>query len=440
MVDAAPLTLMSADIVLIQNGIQHFHELWGSTAEVAIACWLLYVKIGLAFLVPIIVLVGSSLLLGVALVFLGKRQDAWMSKVQSRVGITSGILTNMKSFKMLGVARYIGNLVHQFRVDEGRAGNRFRLFQLLTLALTPPAMVAPITFAFTPKDLSTAETFGALSYIILLTGPLDYLIQSLPEAINAVVSLRRIQDFLATDPGKTSESSLENSARIDDAAGSSGSIQLSDIRPTDRFSQTLLRIQNGTFGWVAEKPVLKNISLSVRSNSLTIITDPMASGKSTLCSALIGQIPVGAGSVESAVGGAPIGYCAPHPFLWNGTIRENIIGYSLFDEKKYNEVLDATMLSVDILSLPLGSDSKVGNNGLSLSGGQRRRVALARVLYADTTLFVLDDVLAGLDAEPRIKYSNESLAAMVWFARRKPPLCCALILFVICQKLTMSLF
>ena len=398
--EAAPLTLMSTDVANVQNGLRQVHELWGNTAEVAVGCWLLYEKIGPAFIAPLVVVLVCIFPLGLVLSFLGSRQEQWMSKVQSRIGKTASVLSNMKSFKMLGVSQRIGKLMDKSRLDEIRAGNRFRVFQLLTfvIAQTPLAIAAPITFAFTSKNLSTSDLFGALSYIILLASPLDTLIQGLPDALTGMVSLRRIQAFLAGE-AEHSVPSSPYTTPTPEALGSSDPILLTNMRPVNPSSSSIFTVQHGTFGWDKEQPVLKEISLSIKPRSLTIITGPVASGKSTLCSAMINEVPFSTGSIESSIAGIPVGYCAPKPFLWNGTIQENIIGFSSWDEDKYNAVLQATMLSVDISSLPLGSDTKVGNSGTSLSGGQRQRVSLARALYSGTEVFILDDVLSGLDSK-----------------------------------------
>ncbi|KAH8195838.1 hypothetical protein TruAng_009991 [Truncatella angustata] len=402
--EAASLTLMSTDVANVQGGLRQIHELWGNTAEVAIGCWLLYRSIGAAFVAPLVVVLVCLFPLALVLVLLGKRQDQWMSKVQSRVGKTSNILSSMRGFKMLGVAEHVGNLLHNSRSDEVHAGNRFRVFQLLTfiIAQTPLAVAAPITFAFTNSDLDTTELFGALSYIILLASPLDTLIQSLPDVVTGMVSLRRIQAFL----NNSSERSIPHSpcatptatATTTEAEETPGSISLPEFKPSKRFSESIFTVRNGTFGWDKE-PVLKNISLSISTSSLTIIAGPVASGKSTLCSAMLSEVPFSSGSVESALIDIPVGYCASTPFLWNGTIRENIIGFSNFDADKYNAVLHATMLNADISSLAQGSDTKVGNNGTSISGGQRQRVSLARALYSGADAFIFDDVLSGLDSK-----------------------------------------
>jgi ABC-type multidrug transport system ATPase subunit len=93
--------------------------------------------------------------------------------------------------------------------------------------------------------------------------------------------------------------------------------------------------------------------------------------------------------------------------LPNGSIRDNIIGFSPFDPVRYAEVITATALTVDLGLLPQGDDTNVGSDGITLSGGQKQRIALARALYVDAKLVVLDDVFSGLDANTEGQISRQ---------------------------------
>jgi ATP-binding cassette subfamily C (CFTR/MRP) protein 1 len=93
-------------------------------------------------------------------------------------------------------------------------------------------------------------------------------------------------------------------------------------------------------------------------------------------------------------------YCSQSPWLQSGTIRAAIIGNvddKLVDEAWYHTVLETCALTYDISKFRLGDQTLIGSRGITLSGGQKHRVALARALYARPDVFVLDDVLSALD-------------------------------------------
>ncbi|KAK1838113.1 ABC multidrug transporter [Colletotrichum chrysophilum] len=143
--------------------------------------------------------------------------------------------------------------------------------------------------------------------------------------------------------------------------------------------------------------VLQELNVTIPSSKFTIIMGPVASGKSTFCKALVGDVPFSTGSIAITRRKAAIGYCPQPPYLSNGTIKTNIIGYSEFEQERYDEVLGACNSLNDILFLPLGDDTVVSSNGIALSRGQRQRIALARALYSDCDLLILDDVFNGLN-------------------------------------------
>lgn len=94
-----------------------------------------------------------------------------------------------------------------------------------------------------------------------------------------------------------------------------------------------------------------------------------------------------------------VAYCDQSTFLSNGSAKENIVGFSPLNPARYMEVIDATALSQDFLTLPQGEATNIGSAGVTLSGGQKQRVALARALYLHADLFIFDDVFSGLDAK-----------------------------------------
>ena len=132
-------------------------------------------------------------------------------------------------------------------------------------------------------------------------------------------------------------------------------------------------IRNGTFGWSSsDGSVLRDISLSIRISQLSMIIGPVACGKSTLLKALLGETPSSQGFVY--VSTTEVAFCDQTPWLINGSVQRNILGFSNFDGPYYNAVVHACGLEEDLAAFPMGDQSLVGSKGITLSGGQKQRL------------------------------------------------------------------
>ena len=388
--DSAALTLMSTDVERVRLGFMNLHEFWANTVEVALASWLLQRQLGVAFLAPLVIVAlcvtASSFLARYA----GPRQKAWMEKIEKRVGLTANVIGNMKHLKISGLTAPIEEAIQGMRVDELKVGARFRFVQILAvvIAFTPLTLSPVMTFAVTSKNLDVTTIFVSLSYLILLSDPLTMIFQSVPPLLAALTCLDRIQAFVEKEPREDfRESDGESPSEKSGIAGAS------------RASEEAIKIYGGSFGWTDGKFNVQNIDVTIPASKLTLLVGPIASGKSTLCKALLGETPLAAGRVVLGSNHRRIGYCDQTPFLSNATIRENIIGFSGWDQKRYNDVIEATMLVKDIALFPHGDLTNVGSNGITISGGQKQRVSIARALYLESDLLIFDDILSGLDVD-----------------------------------------
>ncbi|KAI0011479.1 ATPase-like protein [Xylariaceae sp. FL0662B] len=395
--DAAALTLMSTDIERIRLGILNLHEFWANSIEVGLASWLLYRQVGAAFAAPLVVVLccvfGGAFLNK----FTGRRTKAWMDKVQQRVRLTANVISNMKHLKLSGLTTPVRHLIQAMRVDELETASRYRRIHIsvVTLGIAPTALCPVFLFALTSRTLDVTTIFTSLSYILLIADPLSYLFMNSPALLSAIACLTRIQAYLEQDPRIDYRISKAKSSRISTEGASSSS---DDLDPGSHAAA--ITITDGNFGWNDEGNfVLKDINLKIPYNKLTIVVGPVASGKTTLCKALLGEIPVfqGAISMESRRVSRRVAYCDQVSFLWSASIRKNIIGFAPFNQARYKEVIDAAMLGADITNFPKGDETEVGSDGIKLSGGQKQRVSIARALYLDTDFLIFDDVLSGLD-------------------------------------------
>lgn len=407
--DGAPVTLMSTDVERVCTGLRFGHETWASLIEVAIACWLLHGELGNAFLAPLVVVLlsfGASFFISK---LSGKYQKVWMQYIQARVGLTSSFLSNLKQLRIGGLSGLVAETVQQKRVEELSKGGNFRTIIAFTAALSQaPGIVSPVVafaFAFGPlgNPAATTTAFTSLSYIMLLAAPLQWLLQSIPQITASLACLDRIRDYLNAPSWQDSrESAAKEESAVQVLSEPEAVSEKQDdsliVRSFSTEDRPAIQILDGTFAWKEqENPVLRNINIIVPRSSITLVTGPMASGKSTLCKAILGEVPVANGRV--IVNTSRTTYCDQDPFLWNGTIKENIIGCSSYVSSRYEEAVEASALAIDLKNLTDGDQTRVGSKGSSLSGGQKQRVCLARALYQHADLLVFDDVFKGLDSK-----------------------------------------
>lgn len=395
--DPAAVTLMGADVERVYTGFRLMHEIWANTIQISLALWLLQRQLGLAFLAPLAVV-----FFGFCISFVLSRravpyQAAWMARVQARTGVTSNVLSHIKDLRVSGMTTPATTLVKHEREAEIQVGARSRLLTAISASLSqlPQAVAPAVAFAFGPHALDQTRAFTALSLLGLLTSPLMVVLQILPIIAASFACLRRIRVFLIRE-GRVDRRLFDLDVKNNEK-----------IENPDPNQREFVIIQDGNFGWTEENAVLMNINLRLPKSSITFVIGPIASGKSTLCRALLGEVPFVHGS--ATLGSVKLGYCDQAPFLFNASIMENITGFSSFDTVRYADVIQATMLVEDLKSFPAGDKTTIGTKGISLSGGQRQRVSLARALYHDADILVLDDVFSGLDGSTQSRVCQSVL-------------------------------
>lgn len=325
--------------------------------------------------------------------YIGKLRGCTAKETDERVRLTGEAVTGICAFKMLAWEKPLFDEILKVRQREQnfiRKMNMIRAMNMaLTFATTPLVSFTTFTVArytMQLEDFTVGNIFYAVSLLALPKLTMCEFFVHAVEAVSEVrVSVRRIAEFLSVEEPRSWRE------RVAGAHGEEGD----DDRVCD--------MRHANFQWSsgpASGFSLKDISLSVNRQELVAVCGEIASGKSSLLSSLIGEMEWS--SVESGrvyLNAKNISYCSQKPWIISGTIQENVLFGSEYEEGWYEEVLEACCLDEDIANLPHGDDTVIGERGVNLSGGQKARLALARAAYKKAELNLFDDPLSALDSK-----------------------------------------
>ncbi|XP_069374124.1 ATP-binding cassette sub-family C member 3 isoform X3 [Paralichthys olivaceus] len=374
------VNLMSVDAQRFMDLTTFLNMLWSAPLQIMLALYFLWQNLGPSVLAGVAVMIMLIPLNAVIAMKTRAYQVEQMQYKDSRIKLMNEILNGIKVLKLYAWENSFKEKVLDIRQKELNTLRKTAyLGALSTMAWTSaPFLVALTTFAvYVTVDenniLDAEKAFVSLALFNILRFPLNMLPQVISSIVQASVSLKRIQDFLSHDELDPNSVDRKNN--------------------TTEFSVTVV---NGKFTWGKEDPpVLQNINVMVPQGSLLAVVGHVGCGKSSLISALLGEMEKLEG--EISIRGS-VAYVPQQAWIQNATLRDNILFGKAYNEQKYRCVLEACALTPDLEVLPGGDMTEIGEKGINLSGGQRQRVSLARALYSDADVYLLDDPLSAVDA------------------------------------------
>ena len=238
------------------------------------------------------------------------------------------------------------------------------------------ALASFATFVLSGHPLTPQTAFVALALFNIIRFPIimvPYLISFLVECSVSITRMNKFLNHEDLDPNSVKWST--NPAILGEA--------------------TIL-VQNANYGWVKSgDPILKNINMRVDPGTLVSIVGQVGSGKSSFLMAMLGEMEKHRGDAKLQ---GSVAFVPQIPWIQNATLRDNILFGVPYNPHRYQDVLRACALESDILILPTGDQTEIGEKGINLSGGQKQRVSLARAIYQDADVYFLDDTLSAVDA------------------------------------------
>ncbi|GMM31438.1 ATP-binding cassette glutathione S-conjugate transporter [Martiniozyma asiatica (nom. inval.)] len=378
------VNLMSVDTQRLQDLCQNLQLIWSGPFQMILCLISLYNLLGNAMWIGVFVL-GVTVPLNTAIFRYQKSLQKTQMKVKDeRTGLISEILNNIKSLKLYAWENpYKGKLDYVRNEKELKNLKKIGIFQACNQFIfnSTPYVVSCSTFAlfiiaYKGTPLSTDIVFTALSLFNLLGFPLMALPWTIGNIIESQVALGRLSDFLAADE---LEDELVNHLP---AAKNNGEIAV--------------QISQANFLWSREpyKTALVDINFDAKKGDLNCILGSVGAGKSAILQALLGDLhkPEGIVTIKGS-----IAYVPQTAWIMNGTIKENILFGCKFNQEFYDKTIIACALEPDFEILPDGDSTQVGEKGISLSGGQKARLSLARAVYARADVYLLDDILSAVD-------------------------------------------
>ncbi|KAN0098013.1 P-loop containing nucleoside triphosphate hydrolase protein [Tylopilus felleus] len=379
------VNLMSVDATRMQDLSTYGIITISGPYQITLAFISLYNLLGWSAFVGVAIMIFSVPLNTFIARILKRMHEQQMKNRDKRTRLMSELLANIKSIKLYAWEyAFIRRILHVRNDLELKMLRKIGIATAMNTTLWGgiPLLVAFSSFAtasvFSTRPLTADVIFPAISLFMLLQFPLAMFSQVTSNIIEALVSVNRLSDFLRAD-----ELQADAVKRID--------------KPSLSIGDEVLSIRDGDFSWNknAIQPTLEGIDLTVRKGELVGILGRVGDGKSSLLSAIIGEMHKVEGEVM--VSGS-VAYASQNPWILSATVRDNILFSHAYDESFYNLVIEACALKPDLEVLPQGDMTEVGEKGITLSGGQRARVALARAVYARPDLVLLDDVLAAVDS------------------------------------------
>ena len=338
--------------------------------------------------VALVLLIGSASAVGLAVmsafllfnVYVGKYTRKYESKslgaADSRLAILKNMIQGIKAVKMFSWESKMSNKIQQSRIVECKHIKTIRLATVSSIVCgraSPvlSSMAAIITYALTGSQLTVSSAFAVVSVFQALRLSLVIVPLSLTTFAAFSVNLSRISKYMTAE-------------------------EHPPYSPLDEEdSERVVVVKDSDLGY-GENRVLSSVNLEVRKKSLIAVVGFVGAGKTTLLSAITQAIkPLN--SLGTITTTASIGFAPQKAFIICGTIKQNILMGREYNEQRYIQALVASALVYDLKVLPNLDDTEVGERGTTLSGGQMARLGVARALYEEPDLLVLDDPLSAVD-------------------------------------------
>ncbi|XP_060872043.1 LOW QUALITY PROTEIN: ATP-binding cassette sub-family C member 4-like [Metopolophium dirhodum] len=406
------INLISNDVNQFDLALPKLHYLWIGPLQTIVVTYLLWQEIGVSSLIGIATFFFFIPLQG----WMGKKNGLYhlktAKKTDERICLMNEIILGIQVIKMYTWEKPFSKLIEYLRKMEVKQikGSIFIGFISLSFKVFQTRFqlfVSIILYILLGNHISVRKVYVLTSiYNILHFSMAVLFCLGLLQVGELIVSIKRIENFLLLGEKdkiskccSKSDTSVENdviqSLIVDDDITKNCKDFENNTKLDDDFSIVIL---NATAKWADDQNsnTLEKINLTARTGRLVAVVGSVGAGKSSLIQAVLRELPICDGRIS--VHGI-VSYAPQEPWIFSGTVQQNILFGSQMDKERFQKIIDVCALKSDLEEFPLGDETIVGERGITLSGGQRARINLARAVYKQADIYLLDDPLSAVDVK-----------------------------------------
>ncbi|KAG7207731.1 hypothetical protein KM043_009345 [Ampulex compressa] len=403
------VNLLSNDVNRFDVAIIFLHYLWIGPLETIIITYFMFCEVEISAVIGV-----ASLLMFIPLQgYLGKRSSILRLRTairtDERVRLTNEIISGIQAIKMYCWEKPFSALIESARrreINVIRATSYIRGVTMSFIIFTTrmSLFITVLAYVLYGRKITAEKVFMLTAYYNILRQTMTvFFPQGITQVAEAVVSIRRLQKFMMYEEVNEPEKVMGQEKKWASAGESEKTEKIelennkNEINDYYDHGGSHIALENATTKWLPydKDDTLHNINIKVQPGELIAIVGQVGAGKSSLLNVILKELPLLSGSIK--VNGS-LAYACQEPWLFAGSVRQNILFGRKMEQLRYDRVVKVCQLKRDFTLLPYGDKTIVGERGISLSGGQRARINLARAVYAETDIYLLDDPLSAVDA------------------------------------------
>ncbi|KAI3654035.1 hypothetical protein MP228_000754 [Amoeboaphelidium protococcarum] len=421
------LNIVSSDLTRVEMLFWQGHFLWTSPVQVIVILGLLIANIGVSALAGFGLLVLTIPVQAYVFIYLGKLRRSYAFITDDRIKRTQEFLAGMRIIKLFAwEGSFLGRLLslRSSEVDRVKTVNVWTAI-LMGITMSVPLLASVVSFivygALNPT-FNPPVIFSSLALFNLMRFPLIMLPNTIRMLVEARVAINRLSDVLnaeelqaisigqASDKPDAPDSDNEYALEIID-----GNFQWELVQSASKGDQTGKDSQqpkqedieaNKNAVPMVKLSTLRGINLKVKKGDLVIVCGQVGSGKSSLLNAILGEMKTLSGQIRI---NGKIGYTMQQPWIKNGSVKDNVSFGDDFRQDQFDHAVQVTALAQDLDWLPNGANTLLGEKGVQISGGQKARVSLSRLVYCKPDIALLDDPLSAVDVNVGRHIFNECI-------------------------------